>query len=220
MDDLKKLNGKKVSIEGFMEDDDQDDKANTYIASTTYPQTHKSFRDILDSIISITEADNKEFVKLDGPVIATGYMQIENVSLNLRGEKETYKYKMVGVTVRRLTASEVDENMRTYTKLTDVGFITDFNKALALSSFLEDIKLNPTTKRMSPLVEKMNKELDLVGRKNCKNLVVMLDRLKLEGIELDSNVANGKKVNEDWWMKENNAVLNEYKTWINSKIMK
>ncbi|MBU3102257.1 hypothetical protein KPL44_23750 [Clostridium sp. DSM 17811] len=220
--DLTKLDGKKVSIVGYMEEVDSDnDKANSYIANVPYPQTHKSFRDILDSIVSITEVDNKDFTVLKGPVIATGYMKIESVKINIRGDSETYKYKMVGVTVRRLTVNEVDENVKTYTKLVDSGFCTDFDEAMKLFSFLEDIKLNPTNARFGDsILKRMDSELDKVGRDKCKNLVIMLDRFKIAGLKMDTDVKNGKKINEEWFMKELNVARNAYRTWINLNVIK
>lgn len=218
IDQIKKLDGKTVSIVGFMSQTSPLDGSYFYLMNMPYqtcpfclPNTNT-----LANTIAVYAPQGQSFRFQDIPLKVTGQIKVEDITDDIG---YSYSYRIVDAKVERAEVSGLGREIRVYTELVDKGFANDF------TSVIEDVYVAINHEEFEMEVEEVE-AIDLSGTTQLK---AMFDGLNpadyqdiidvVERLEDLINRVNTAIESEDWETlyslgEEAEAIYFDFRMWL------
>lgn len=180
--DLRKLDGKKIKIIGFMANSSPLDKSMIYLMNLPYhncvycvPNTNKLINTMA---VYPKQGENIEFTEV--PIEVVGTLKFENIT------DETgysYEYRLVDSEIKPADIKSMDESVKIYTDLVNKGFVTKINKIISeANSIIYYDKQWGSLADVEPIPEEYIKEVEnmfeVVDKAKYQDIISVVEKLK------------------------------------------
>lgn len=218
LDEIKKLDGKTVTILGFMSTTSPLDGSYMYLQNMPYqscpfciPNTNT-----LANTIAIYAPEGQSFKFQDVPIRVTGEVKIGDVADDLG---YYYYYRIVDAKIERAEISGMGKEIRVYTELVDRGFGTTF------TSIMEDIyralnheQLGMDIEDLEPIstgnIEELRNMFNGLNKDDYTDILDVMDRLELLLEKVNDSIERQDWLDLYYDYYEAQEVYNQFYQWL------
>lgn len=216
--EIRKLDGRTVSIVGFMSTTSPLDGSYFYLQNMPYkscPFCIPNTNDLLNTL-AVYAPRGHSFRFMDVPVKVTGRMQLGEVTDSL-GYR--YNYRIVDARVEKAEVSGLAREIRIYTDLVDRGFVASFISALEdiylVINYEEfDLDRNDMEQLDGYLIDEIRATFQGLNKQDYTDILQVVDRL--EKLLMDANLLleaeewdNLNRLNSEW-----DQIFEEFYYWL------
>lgn len=186
VDELRKLDGKKIKILGFLSQVSPLDGSMIYLMNMPYqnciyciPNTNQ----LLDTL-AVYPKSGKSFTFTELPVEVVGTIKFEDYT-DERGY--FYEYRIVDAEVNVANIKNLDDNLKIYTDLIDKGFMNKINEIILLLNNINSIHYEYVEIIPEELLVELESLFDNLDKSKYSEILSIVEELK--GVIRDVNNA-------------------------------
>jgi hypothetical protein len=216
--ELEKLDGKKVSLTGFMATISPLQGLSVYLINMPYqncPFCKPNSTELVNTM-AVYAPENKPFDFTDIPVTMTGILELGDFSDELG---YSYKYRIVDAEATPADISGYEDEIKLYTALVDQGFALQFNAVLnELYSTIDYETAGTDPATLKPIdtakIDELEAMFNTLEKDDYKEVVTAL--AKLDGVVTEVNKAIESKKNDKLALHMPNAedAYNQFYAWL------
>lgn len=218
IDELKKYDGKQVSITGFMATISPLEGQYVYLQNIPYqncpfckPNTNE-----LVNTMAVHAPDGKPFDFMDVPVKMTGMLEMGNFKDDLG---YTYQYRIIDAKAEKADIKGYEDDIAKYTALVDKGFAMTFNEMVnELFATVNYEQSGLKVEELKPLDEsklnEMEKMFDGLDKKDYKEVVDALKQLKSVVKSVNKDLADGNYTNIPYHGADSQLAYDKFYAWL------